>query len=662
MIKRLWIFSIIFFSVSACKEASELAGEVIDFVDTISDGAPCEVDQQCLGQYCIKPELNYPNGYCTTLQCEGGCSGLNSECFATELGGQAVNACFELCGGDGTCDRASEGYVCVSFQDTAVCLPPNATSAPAQGETGSACSNNTQCNGENATCLTTFFGGYCSQYECNIDGCLADNPCLSLNPDAAQADQEFACFRGCTNDDDCRFQFACKDYNGTRVCLEGERTKARNPDGADDGAECAAQINCKGATCIREQENEEVNDVSFPGGYCTTRDCVESTDCNGDALCVTRGRSTTCLAKCELGSDTDCRSGYACVSTPDGGVCDSLVPQVAPEETDVFDITCQSSKTATFDIPRGSEGFYIGPFTRDGNKIIPQTLEEPSGNTLNIPRDYSWFAINPDILGSLSPLVFPGSDQSSFQNRFTGGTYKLTVQTNASEWCYYTIPQAEEGTTLYLNIYLIGIDGVSAATASSNSNLEEVVANVTSIYRKMGIRAEVSNYIDAEKSVSDSYSTIRDFNDIYNLVATSTATGSTKEDVLSVNVFLIRDFNISEAPGILGISTGIPGMAGLHGSSGSGLVFSAASLGSDNRQLGQTMAHEIGHYLGLRHTTEHSFLGHDPITDTPECVDPNLATLCADSSNFMFAFALGGEQQLVTKGQTYVVRRNPLIQ
>lgn len=659
MDKRFFIFMFVF--TLGCEEAGQIVGEVIDFVDTISDGAPCEVNEQCLGQYCVKQELDYPNGYCTTLQCEkSGCSGLNSECFATQLNGQSVNACFELCNGDGTCERASEGYVCVSFQDTAVCLPPNATSATAQGETGSACSNNTQCNGENATCLTSFFGGYCSQYECNTDGCLADNPCLSLNPEEPAEDQKFACFRGCTTDDDCRFQFACKAYNGTKVCLEGERTKARNPDGADDGAQCAAQINCKGATCIREQENEEANDVSFPDGYCTTRDCVAATDCNGDALCVTRGRSTTCLAKCA--TDGDCRKGYACVTTPDGQVCDSVIPQVAPEETDVFEIKCQSSKTTTFEIPQGSEGFYIGPFTRDGSKIIPQTLEEPSGKTLNIPNEYSWFAINPEILGSLSPLAFPGSDQAAFKNRFTGGTYKLTVQTAASEWCYYTIPQAKEGTTLLLNVYLIGIDGVTAGTAASNSNLEQVIANVASIYRKMGIRVEVANYIDAEKSVSDLYSTLRDFNDIYNLVATSTATGTTKEDVLSVNVFLINDFNISEAPGILGISTGIPGMAGLHGSSGSGLVFSAASLGSDNRQLGQTMAHEIGHYLGLRHTTEHSFLGHDPITDTPECIDPNLATLCADSSNFMFAFALGGAQQVVTTGQTYVVRRNPLVQ
>lgn len=653
--KKYWPFLLVF--LFSCEETKK----VLEFVDSISDGASCRTNYQCAGQKCLEPELGYIGGYCTTLNCEKeGCFSLAAECFRTELNNAPISMCYELCNGDGTCDRGAEGYVCVTFQDTAVCLPPNATNAPLQGATGSSCSHNAQCKGENATCMTSFFGGYCSQSECKEGGCLGDNPCLVVNPEAAVEAQQSSCFHACQKDEDCRFQYACTDYNGTRICLEGERTNARNPDGKEDGDTCVAKLNCKGNTCIRESNNEEANDISFPGGYCTTRDCEKSKDCNGDALCVVRGRSTTCLATCA--DDSACRDGYSCIDTPDGKVCDSLIPQVAPKDDNIFEVKCQREKTATFEVPQNVEGFYVGPFTRDGKKIIPLRLEEPGGKTLDIPKDYSWFAINPEILGSLSPLAFPGSDFSRFKNRFTGGQYKLTVQTQASEWCYYVIPQQELGSTLSINIYFVGIDGLTKTNAKTDKNLKQVIANVKQIYQKMGISAEVGNYFDAEKSVADSYGTIRDFNDIYNLVATSVAPGNTKEDVLSVNVFLIDDFNISEAPGILGISTGIPGMAGLHGSSASGLVFSAASLGSDNQQLGQTMAHEIGHYLGLRHTTEHSFLGHDPISDTPECVNPKLASFCDDSSNFMFAFALGGKQQDVSKGQTYVVRRNPLIQ
>ena len=259
------------------------------------------------------------------------------------------------------------------------------------------------------------------------------------------------------------------------------------------------------------------------------------------------------------------------------------------------------------------------------------------------------------------------------------------------------VPKTALGTTLNINFYYVGVPGLTAQQAESDTNMDQVMQIVRTIYSKMGITAQVANYIEAEQAVADQYSIIRDFNDIYNLVATSTVPGSTVEDALSVNVFLINDFNISEAPGLLGVSSGIPGMAGegdapdkdgqrkprnsgrvsvvaaeelgwgcagiMLALAGSGLAASpVGAQGTDNQQLGQTMAHEIGHFLGLRHTTEHNFLGHDPITDTPECLNPNLAGFCPDSDNFMFAFALGSDQLVVTEGQEYVVRRNPLVQ
>ncbi|MEL6181997.1 MAG: M43 family zinc metalloprotease, partial [Myxococcota bacterium] len=77
--------------------------------------------------------------------------------------------------------------------------------------------------------------------------------------------------------------------------------------------------------------------------------------------------------------------------------------------------------------------------------------------------------------------------------------------------------------------------------------------------------------------------------------------------------------------------------------------------------LGQTMAHEIGHFLGLRHTTEHGG-GGDPIQDTAECSDPQDGTRCPDANNFMFPFSITGvAQQDVSAGQSFVLRRSALI-
>lgn len=633
--------------------------EITEFIDSISDGAPCVADGACLGGKCLTDDLGYPGGYCTSLSCEtNGCGGWGSECFRTEIAGSDVTACYQLCNYDGTCDRADEGYRCVQLNDSPVCLPPTASNAPVQGAIGSACSTNSQCNGDDAVCDSSFFGGYCTRYDCTSnEDCLGSNPCVVLNPDAAPEEQRSACLQACADGDDCRFGFGCQSFNGEDVCLEGETTVVRNPDGANDGAECVASLNCKGGTCIREQE-QEGGDVAYPGGYCTTRDCSTNDDCNG-GICVSRARSTTCLEACE--SSSDCRQGYECRETPEGSVCDSAVEYIAPTADDNdFQVVCQSNKTLSFSIPDGALGFYITPFTQTGAKVTPQTLTKPDGSTLNIPNDYKFLAVNPEILGSMAPLLFPASDASRFANAFGGGDYSLTVSTSAPEVCYYVIPKTEEGRTLDINFYFVGTQ-VDAAAARNSQDVAAVMRVVQNIYSSMGVTARVANYFDANATVTQQYRILRDFYDVFDLVATSTDPGDTVDEKLSVNVFLIEDFNISEAPGLLGVSTGIPGVSGIHGSSGSGLVFSAKSLGRDNPQLGQTMAHEIGHFLGLRHTTEHGGSAHDPITDTPECLIPDLASLCGDSTNFMFAFSLGSGQTRATQGQAFVVRRSALV-
>ena len=262
----------------------------------------------------------------------------------------------------------------------------------------------------------------------------------------------------------------------------------------------------------------------------------------------------------------------------------------------------------------------------------------------------------------MAPILFPATDDGRFRSAFGGGDYQLELDTNSSDICSVIYPTLSTGSRLRVNLILVGIDGLDASSAKTDRDIAQAMEVVNAIYGTMGISVEVAQFIDASPQVRDQYRIIRDFYDVFNLVATSTSPGPSAEDSLSVNVFLIEDFQVSEAPGLLGVSTGIPGMAGLHGNSGSGLVFSAISLGDDNRALGQTMAHEIGHFVGLRHTTEHLGLDHDPITDTPECLFPDLGFICPDADNFMFAYALGANQTKTTDGQAFVVTRSPLVQ
>ncbi|MFV8752789.1 zinc-dependent metalloprotease family protein [Nannocystaceae bacterium ST9] len=121
------------------------------------------------------------------------------------------------------------------------------------------------------------------------------------------------------------------------------------------------------------------------------------------------------------------------------------------------------------------------------------------------------------------------------------------------------------------------------------------------------------------------------------------------DDPSAVNLLFVQDFN---EVGTLGIAAGIPGPNGISGTAASAVMVSVDThLDGDGQTLltdlmGETMAHEAGHQLGLFHTSESDGLSHDPIGDTLECgVEFDLdgdgeltAEECEDSGgkNFMF--------------------------
>jgi hypothetical protein len=117
------------------------------------------------------------------------------------------------------------------------------------------------------------------------------------------------------------------------------------------------------------------------------------------------------------------------------------------------------------------------------------------------------------------------------------------------------------------------------------------------------------------------------------------------EDVLALNLFIIQSFTDVS---LFGIAGGIPGPNGIPGTASSGVVVALephyledeeGEWALDTRELASTIAHELGHQLGLFHTTEEEGEAHDPISDTPEC-DTNggeaIPSACPDGTNLMF--------------------------
>ena len=644
--------------------------ELVQLIDSISDGAECRQDTQCLGGRCLSDREGFPGGYCTTAACPTeGCTNIfGSECLL--LPAQAEPFCYEACA-DGSMCRP--GYDCFAVEQYSVCLPLEFERAFAEaGTLGAACANEGDCNV--GTCLTNVVGGYCTTLGCAVDADCDPGRCLVLGGEDANGEEEGsgateavrACFRACANDDDCRFGYDCADPDGEGgVCQptpEGARSPVRNPSGLDDGAPCTVDINCKGGTCLREAEG-------YPGGACTTLDCA-AVGCNapdGAAVeCVVITQDTACFLGCQ--ADADCREGYVCAGAgTEQAYCSPPRPGITPDAGDgTIDVVCSSEpipggRALSFEIQPETSSFTVVPVS-DVATVRPTRLLLPDGSVAaDFDTDHRFLDVNPLYIESAAPVFFPALAPFAFITELGGGTYTLEVRTTDPDPCHYVIEKSAPGARLDVNIYFVGVRGLSAATASSDAGFSEMLEVFTRIYRGAGIEVGEVRTFDVSQSVAERYAVIRNLNDIGSLVGAASNPGPTLDERLSVDVFFIDGFAVPQAPGLLGLSLGIPGVPGFHGVAGSALVFTAEYLSNAAGQTGQTLAHELGHFNGLRHTSEHGGEEWDPYEDTPECSNPDRGRRCPDAGNLMFPFSLGNTQESVSEGQAFTLRSSPHI-
>lgn len=660
----LWLFmAVAMWPLSGCETIERLIRE-------ISDGAACSADGSCLGGTCLTETQGFPGGYCTTASCDTqGCSNIfGAECIDLAVLGVGP-ACYSECSTRVPC---REGYACLTVDTKSVCLPEAFSEGfPGAGQLGTACGSAADCTTD--TCLTNLIGGYCSVLGCGADAeCPSDGRCLALDPE--DGDSVTACFRSCRDDASCRFGYRCVDPDGQGgACVEedpDDRSPVRNPAGRDDGEPCTVDINCKGGTCLIEQ-------TGYTDGYCTTLNCAQ-VGCNppagGGAECRAVTESTVCYVTCA--QDADCRTGYACIGSDDGsGVCLPPTEAATPPgdegtpggSTDIR-VSCQSSqitggRALRFNVDPATIAFAVVPYSQT-DPVRPRRLLGPSGNVLaDFAGDHAFMSVNPDILVNMSPVFFPAAPQFAPIVGVGGGEYTLELTTRDSRPCFFVLEKTSPGTQLDVNFYLVGVPGLTGATAASNLRFTEMMDVFRRIYARAGITIRDVRFVDVAGENLERFRIIRSFNEIFALASISRDPGPSLRERLSVNVFLIQGFAISQAPGLLGVSLGIPGVPGFHGNSGSGLIFTSEYLDSAAADTGQTLAHEIGHFLGLRHTTEHGGTTADPLEDTPRCENPSRGANCPDAGNFMFPFSLRGvSQEAVSEGQSFVLRRSPFTQ
>jgi hypothetical protein len=136
---------------------------------------------------------------------------------------------------------------------------------------------------------------------------------------------------------------------------------------------------------------------------------------------------------------------------------------------------------------------------------------------------------------------------------------------------------------------------------------------------------------------------------------------------LALNVFIgdsIEDFSES----LLGISAGIPGAAiptvrsvvviSLLAHQGVDGVLSP----QETVLMGETIAHEAGHYLGLWHVIELGFGASDPLEDTPTCTTFSECITSGAAVNLMFPSPVFDiNQQTLTNDQAEVLNLQVIV-
>lgn len=191
-------------------------------------------------------------------------------------------------------------------------------------------------------------------------------------------------------------------------------------------------------------------------------------------------------------------------------------------------------------------------------------------------------------------------------------------------------------------------DAVRAAVDAARSQWVD-------LYAQMGIDVTFTNYLYTDGTLAaPAFGEEPAYTDI-----------ASQTEPRSVNLVLTDV--IDEIDGIFGIAGDIPGplvpsprsavLISTDLASGTDGEFSA----EDVRLLAETMAHEVGHYLGLYHPVESDFDAWDLLDDTAECVTEG-GCIDALGDNLMFPYPVCGAvsctpQDKLTVEQTEVANR-----
>jgi len=313
-----------------------------------------------------------------------------------------------------------------------------------------------------------------------------------------------------------------------------------------------------------------------------------------------------------------------------------------------------------FVVPSNGISFLLSIFKDNNASIMFSSLNDPDG--IDILSPSSTPNLYNDATGSVgekglskagySNVLVPQSPSFSAK----AGTWTFKAYTNDRVSIALRTGSTPSAATIAIQPYITGTDW-------SASDISVALIIMKRIYSKNGITLTINDTI----TISDTqYATV-----------SGTFTDSTTSALVSqgvtegVNLFFIEDYSYS---GNLGNAAGIPGSMGIANSWNGVLISLSAheseEAGLESQLLGETAAHEMGHQLGLFHTTESGGTEFDILTDTAECRNGNIsAEECEGygAENVMFwtpwtpaSRSAGKKQETLSSHQQHVLKYSPI--
>lgn len=359
-------------------------------------------------------------------------------------------------------------------------------------------------------------------------------------------------------------------------------------------------------------------------------------------------------------SDPDCGGGALCRSRCDSRHSDCTLTEAGA------DIVCAAPAggaiSIEWDVSASANSFVITPFVADG-VLQPSTMLRPSGGVSDLQTELWWQSVMADNEGWFNPVTVPAT--SDYLDHLEAGRWSMDLTTNASQVCWIVV-EGRMGTRVEVDVYLVGVPDVTAATAATDADLQAALEHASAIYAGVGLDLDFVRYVDPSPDDVIRYSILPDLQAAREMFTIADPESPSADAILRVPLFLVDTMMEGR-----GFSPGIPAPPGLMRTRANGVAVSTSLLGEmpmgsfdprvqdGNAVTGTFIAHEIGHYLGLQHTTEASGMVWDPLGDTPQC-GPTLDLTCPDVDNLMFPFA-ADNHTVLTADQTTVLRFNPVL-